>query len=116
MEQTLQEIVRLLNAVNTNIMEKLETMESRLARLEKMDSIEHRVTVNQIDITDIKELLERIEQSKSTNFVINHNEDDLNEITNDYIKNLNKRLDTQLLRVAKVEEALVILKDELNLS
>jgi hypothetical protein len=43
--------------------ETLENIEKRLARLEKMDSIEHRVAVNQIDLSDIKESLQRIEDS-----------------------------------------------------
>jgi hypothetical protein len=40
----------------------LETIEKRLSRLEKMDSIEHRVEVNQIDLSDIKDSLQRIEE------------------------------------------------------
>jgi len=41
----------------------LDHIEKRLSRLEKMDSIEHRVEVNQIDLSDIKESLQRIEDS-----------------------------------------------------
>jgi chromosome segregation ATPase len=73
----------------------LENIEQRLARLEKMDSIEHRVEVNQIDLSDIKESLERIEETQG------------NEI-----KHINLRLDSHLVKIAKVEEEIIIMKSK----
>ncbi|EKN63201.1 hypothetical protein M670_00042 [Schinkia azotoformans MEV2011] len=108
MEQTINEILKLLNQMNSNIMSKLQTIESRLARIEKMDSIEHYVSVNQIDLTDIKEILERIEESKC----LHGNGVDVIETSADFVGKLNKRLDTQLLRIAKVEEEIELLKEK----
>ncbi|MBS4212263.1 hypothetical protein BGM25_06520 [Bacillus sp. FJAT-29953] len=71
----------------------LENIEKRLSRLEKMDSIEHRVAVNQIDLSDIKEVLERIEESQKND-----------------IQHINRRLDSHLIKIAKVEEETLILK------
>jgi predicted nucleic acid-binding Zn-ribbon protein len=73
--------------------ETLEHIEKRLLRLEKMDSIEHRVEVNQIDLSDIKESLQRIEDS--------HNSE---------IQHINRRLDSHLVKIAKVEEDMIIVK------
>jgi predicted nucleic acid-binding Zn-ribbon protein len=73
--------------------ETLNNIEKRLSRLEKMDSIEHRVEVNQIDLSDIKESLQRIEDS--------HNSE---------IKHINRRLDSHLVKIAKVEEEMIIIK------
>lgn len=71
--------------------ETLDHIEKRLSRLEKMDSIEHRVEVNQIDLSDIKESLQRIEDS--------HNNE---------IQHINRRLDSHLVKIAKVEEDLIM--------
>jgi predicted nucleic acid-binding Zn-ribbon protein len=73
--------------------ETLEHIGKRLSRLEKMDSIEHRVEVNQIDLSDIKESLQRIEDS--------HNSE---------IQHINRRLDSHLVKIAKVEEDMIIVK------
>jgi uncharacterized protein YpuA (DUF1002 family) len=79
--------------------EKLEHIEHRLARLEKMDSIEHRVAVNQIDLSDIKDVLEDIKDNYTFN-------------GNDEFKSIHKRLDSHLIRIARVEEDLIILKEK----
>jgi DNA-binding TFAR19-related protein (PDSD5 family) len=79
--------------------EKLEHIENRLARLEKMDSIEHRVAVNQIDLSDIKDVLEDIKDNYTFN-------------GNDEFKSIHKRLDSHLIRIARVEEDLIILKEK----
>ncbi|WP_251552173.1 hypothetical protein [Neobacillus muris] len=71
----------------------LEKIENRLSRLEKVDSIEHRVAVNQIDLSDIKEVLERIEETYKTE-----------------IKHIHRRLDSHLVKIAKTEEEILILK------
>lgn len=75
--------------------ETLDNIDKRLSRLEKMDSIEHRVEVNQIDLSDIKESLQRIEDS--------HNSE---------IKHVNRRLDSHLIKIAKVEEDMLIMKSK----
>jgi tetrahydromethanopterin S-methyltransferase subunit G len=91
--------------------EKVETMEKRLG---KVDSIEHRVTSNQIDITDIKEALERMEEVQGIRM-----ENALKEMTGDMdkknlaeFKTIHKRLDSHLLKLGRVEEDILILKEE----
>ncbi|WHY68253.1 hypothetical protein [Neobacillus sp. SuZ13] len=94
-----QEIDKLTDNVNDikslfrTLNETLESIEKRLSRLEKMDSIEHRVEVNQIDLSDIKESLQRIEETHS------------NEI-----QHINRRLDSHLVKIAKIEEEMIIIK------
>ena len=88
-DETVLNVKSLINTFNTT----LENIEKRLSRLEKMDSIEHRVEVNQIDLTDIKESLERIEETQSSD-----------------IQHIHRRLDSHLVKIAKVEEDLIILK------
>jgi hypothetical protein len=83
------DIKSLINTFN----ETLENIENRLSRLEKMDSIEHRVAVNQIDLSDIKDALQRIEDSN-----------------NNDIQHINRRLDSHLIKIAKVEEDMIIIK------
>lgn len=73
----------------------LEHIEKRLSRLEKMDSIEHRVEVNQIDLSDIKESLQRIEET--------HNNE---------IQHVNRRLDSHLVKIAKIEEDMIIYRSK----
>lgn len=107
-------ILHLLNEMNQNINTKLATIESRVARLEKMDSIEHRVTVNQIDITDIKELLQKLEENPTSGFT-NIIEQAITRFESTYqthLELLNRRLDSQLLKIAKAEEEILILKQE----
>ncbi|MGF6951673.1 CBS-domain-containing membrane protein [Neobacillus sp. B4I6] len=75
--------------------ETLDNIEKRLSRLEKMDSIEHRVEVNQIDLSDIKESLQRIEESNNSD-----------------IQHISRRLDSHLIKIAKVEEDMIIIKSK----
>ncbi|WP_423801427.1 hypothetical protein [Neobacillus sp. SAB-20_R2A] len=91
LNENVNDIKSLINTFNKT----LENIEQRLSRLEKMDSIEHRVAVNQIDLSDIKEVLERIEESQ------NHD-----------IQHINRRLDSHLIKIAKVEEETLILKSK----
>ncbi|WP_144554786.1 hypothetical protein [Bacillus sp. X1(2014)] len=94
-----QEIDKLTDNVNDikslfrTLNETLESIEKRLSRLEKMDSIEHRVEVNQIDLSDIKESLQRIEETHSSE-----------------IHHINRRLDSHLVKIAKIEEEMIIIK------
>lgn len=87
--ENVMDIKSLINTFNAT----LENIERRLSRLEKMDSIEHRVEVNQIDLSDIKESLQRIEDKQSGD-----------------IQHINRRLDSHLVKIAKAEEDLIILK------
>jgi len=87
--ENVMDIKSLINTFNAT----LENIEKRLARLEKMDSIEHRVEVNQIDLSDIKEALQRIEETESS-----------------VIRHINRRLDTHLVKIARAEEDILILK------
>lgn len=93
-------LLRSLEEIKTVVLSnhtKLENIEKRLARLEKVDSIEHRVAVNQIDLSDIKEVLEEIKENISGN-------------GQDGIKMIHDRLDSHLMMLAKAEEDILILK------
>lgn len=89
--ENVKDIKSLIHTFN----ETLENIGRRLSRLEKVDSIEHRVAVNQIDLSDIKESLQRIEDS--------HNSE---------IQQVNRRLDSHLVKIAKVEEDIIIIKSK----
>ncbi|RSK26755.1 hypothetical protein EJF36_07715 [Bacillus sp. HMF5848] len=101
MEKKLDDIIELLNHLTS----KIDTIETRLARLEKVDSIEHRVTVNQIDITDIKDLLLRREELQTDK--IESIMGDLREIFVTQMQRVNSRLDSQLLKIARAEEEII---------
>src|SRR4051794_13695297 len=98
MEQEFEKLTENVNDIKSLIHtfnETLQNIERRLSRLEKVDSIEHRVAVNQIDLSDIKESLERIEES--------HNSE---------IQHINRRLDYHLVKLAKAEEEIIIIKSK----
>lgn len=98
MEQVVAKLTENVNDIKSLIQtfnETLKNIDKRLSRLEKVDSIEHRIAVNQIDLSDIKEALERIEK-------IQQNE----------IHHINRRLDSHLVKIAKAEEELLILKNK----
>jgi hypothetical protein len=113
-EKLLTDILNKINTIDEkiNIMdEDLKIYGHRLERLEKMDSIEHRVTVNQIDLTDIKEIVEKVADFQRAELM------DLSHIVNNYLNNaplkeelnlIHKRLDVQLNKIAKNEEAILI--------
>ncbi|SDN11720.1 hypothetical protein [Bacillus sp. OK048] len=86
----------------------LENIENRLSRLEQMDRIEHRVEVNQIDLSDIKESLQRVEDVQSN--VIK--EIKKNSGNAEEVKHINRRLDSHLIKLAKAEEEIIILKNK----
>jgi hypothetical protein len=96
----MDQIIKALEEMKTVILsynDKLESIEKRLARLEKVDSIEHRVAVNQIDLSDIKEVLEEIKE----NFSVEGPQE---------IKKIHKRLDSHLVKIGRAEEDILILK------
>jgi predicted nucleic acid-binding Zn-ribbon protein len=101
--ESLTDIKALIHTFNNT----LENIEHRLSRLEQMDSIEHRVEVNQIDLSDIKESLQRIEDVQGNVVkdlkILGSGED---------IKHINRRLDSHLIKLAKAEEEIIILKNK----
>ncbi|MCM3125364.1 hypothetical protein QNH36_06355 [Mesobacillus sp. AQ2] len=113
----LSEIVNLLKGIESSIdslNKRTESIEKRLDRLEKVDSIEHRVTSNQIDITDIKDALERMEELQSAKI-----ENMLKELmtqtetkNNAEFSTIHKRLDSHLLKLGRVEEEILIVQQE----
>ncbi len=102
--ENISDIKTLINSFNKT----LENIEHRLSRLEQMDSIEHRVEVNQIDLSDIKESLQRIEDVQGN--VVKHLEKNLGN--GEEIKHINRRLDSHLIKLAKAEEEIIILRNK----
>jgi len=96
--------------------DKVDQIEKRLNGLGKVDSIEHRVTSNQIDITDIKEALERMEelQNEKIEHILKGVVESLDHKSTRQINTIQKRLDSHLLMIGRMEEDVVILKEEKN--
>ncbi|MEH7179609.1 hypothetical protein [Neobacillus vireti] len=110
MEQKLDKLTENISDIKTLIHtfnKTLENIEHRLSRLEQMDSIEHRVEVNQIDLSDIKESLQRIEDVQSN--VVNEIKKHAGK--SEEVKHINRRLDSHLIKLAKAEEEIIILKN-----
>lgn len=102
LNENVNDIKCLINTFNKT----LENIEHRLSRLEKVDIIEHRVAVNQIDLSDIKDSLQRIEDVQSMLLKgLDNKPEDKEEILH-----INRRLDSHLVKLAKAEEEIIILK------
>lgn len=113
MEQKLEKLTDNVNDIKNLIHtfnKTLENIENRLARLEKVDSIEHRVAVNQIDLSDIKESLGRIEGVQSS--IVNEIQQVKGQGNNQEIQHINRRLDSHLVKLAKAEEEIIMLKSK----
>ncbi|MED3563947.1 hypothetical protein [Bacillus xiapuensis] len=111
MEQKLEKLTENMNDIKTLIHafnKTLENIEQRLSRLEKVDSIEHRVAVNQIDLSDIKDSLQRIEDLQGTVLEKMEKKQDNTE----EIHFINRRLDSHLVKIAKAEEEIIMLRDK----
>ncbi|WML43254.1 hypothetical protein [Neobacillus sp. PS3-40] len=108
LSENVNDIKTLINTFNST----LEIIEQRLSRLEKMDSIEHRVAVNQIDLSDIKESLQRVEgmQKEEVIKILKELEQSRELENNEQIKYIHRRLDSHLVKLAKAEEEIIILK------
>lgn len=109
MEKKFEELTENINDIKKLIFpfnKTLENIEQRLSRLEKMDSIEHRVEVNQIDLSDIKESLQRIEDVQSQVL----KDIKKSPANKEEIQYINRRLDSHLVKIAKTEEDILILK------
>jgi len=91
----------------------LESIENRLARLEKVDSIEHRVAVNQIDLSDIKDSLHRIEEfQEHVQKRVIASDEEVGAGGPDDVRYAHRRLDSHLVKIAKLEEEILILKSK----
>ncbi|MEH6993373.1 hypothetical protein V7075_11730 [Neobacillus drentensis] len=111
MDQKLDKLTENINDIKiliNSFHKTLEKIEHRLSRLEQMDSIEHRVEVNQIDLSDIKESIQRIEDVQGN--VVKHLEKNLGN--GEEIKHINRRLDSHLIKLAKAEEEIIILRNK----
>ncbi|WML51479.1 hypothetical protein RCG17_18795 [Neobacillus sp. PS3-12] len=113
MEQKLEKLTDNVNDIKNLIHtfnKTLENIENRLAQLEKVDSIEHRVAVNQIDLSDIKEALDWIEGVQSS--IVKEIQQVKGQGNNQEIQQINRRLDSHLVKLAKAEEEIIILKSK----
>jgi hypothetical protein len=119
MDKKLDQLIETLLDVKTKmdlLGDKVDQIEKRLNRLGKVDSIEHRVTSNQIDITDIKEALERMEelQNEKIESILKGVVESLDNKNTRQINTIQKRLDSHLLKMGRMEEDVLILKEEKN--
>lgn len=119
MEEYLKKILEEMHDIKNHVSEisqSIKTLELRMDKLEKLESIEHRVSVNQIDLQDIKEIVEKMESCQK---------DELNEyfqflkgttvkIFNEELHQINQRLDAQLTKIAKNEEAIMLIDGKGN--
>ncbi|MBP2240299.1 hypothetical protein J2Z40_000852 [Cytobacillus eiseniae] len=116
MEEILKQILTGINEVKQEIGEigsNIKTLEHRLDRLEKMDSIEHRVEVNQIDLTDIKEILEKMDSFQTDvlkDFFQIFKGSSINKVYREELNLINQRLDAQLTKIAKNEESILMIE------
>jgi chromosome segregation ATPase len=104
LSNNVDDIRSLINTFNNTLVH----IESRLDQFEKVDSIEHRVAVNQIDLSDIKDSLNRIEEVQSKLLAEIAEIKDLEN--HDHIKYINRRLDSHLVKLGKAEEEIIMLK------
>lgn len=120
MEEILKQILAGMNEMKQEIAEigkNIKTVEHRLDRLEKMDSIEHRVEVNQIDLTDIKEILEKMDSFQTDvlkDFFQIFKGSSFNKVLQEELSVINQRLDAQLTKIAKNEEAILMIEGKSN--
>jgi DNA repair exonuclease SbcCD ATPase subunit len=119
MEEILKEILHGMNDIKSQLSEidqSVKILEKKMDRIEKLNSIEHRVEVNQIDITDIKELVEKMDS-----FQREHMKDFFDflkgtsiKIFNEELNQINHRLNAQLKKIAKNEEAIMMMEEKHN--
>ncbi len=119
MEEILQKILQEMQDIKKLVLDmekKYEGLENRLEKLEKLDSIEHRVEVNQIDLTDIKEYIDRLESYQKEEFhdLFEFLKGTTVKIFSEELLTINQRLDAQLTKIAKNEEAVLMLNGKSN--
>lgn len=121
MEEILTKILQGMNDIKSQvegINENIKSLERRLDRLEKVDSIEHRIEVNQIDLSDIKEIVEKVQsyQKEELNDLVQLLKGTSVKIFNEELHFINQRLDAQLTKIAKNEEAILMLEGKNKVS
>jgi molecular chaperone DnaK (HSP70) len=112
MEALLKQLLDNINHMKENleqIDQAIQNLDQRLFRLEKVDSIEHRVAVNQIDLSDIKEIVEKVEEFQREKILPMTKKIEEFHRRED-IEFINKRLDAHLIKIAQNEEAILMLK------
>ncbi|MBS4189373.1 hypothetical protein KHA94_03955 [Bacillus sp. FJAT-49705] len=119
MEEILTKILDAINDIKIQVAEinqNIKILERRLDRLEKVDSIEHRVEVSQIDLTDIKEIVEKVDsyQRNELKDFFEFLKGTSIKIFNEELHVINQRLDAQLTKIAKNEEAILMLNGKNN--
>lgn len=119
MEEILQKILEEMNEIKNHVAktsQNIQVLESRLDKLEKLDSIEHRVSVNQIDLSDIKDIIEKMDsnQREELNDFFLFLKGTSIKIFNEELHQINQRLDAQLTKIAKNEEAIMLIDGKGN--
>jgi len=119
MEEMLQKILQEMHEIKKHVVEmggKIEGLENRLEKLEKLDSIEHRVEVNQIDLSDIKEYIDRMDSYQKEEFhdLFQFLKGTTVKIFSEELLTINQRLDAHLTKIAKNEEAILMIGGKNN--
>ena len=119
MEEILNKILHEMNDIKSHLStigQDIQRIEKRLDKLEKLDSIEHRVEVNQIDLTDIKEIVDRMDtyQKEEINDFFDFLKGTSIKIFNEELMLINQRLDAHLTKIAKNEEAIMMITGKNN--
>jgi GTPase involved in cell partitioning and DNA repair len=112
LKQLLESNIEIKNQL-IQIDKNVKILEHRLDRLEKVDSIEHRVMVNQIDLTDIKEIVEKMDsfqREEMKDFLEIIKETTLKQMLTEEITQIHQRLDAQLTKIGKNEEAILMME------
>ncbi|WNS77295.1 hypothetical protein RRV45_10005 [Bacillus sp. DTU_2020_1000418_1_SI_GHA_SEK_038] len=121
MEEILTKILHGMNDIRDQVAEisdNIKSLERRLDRLEKVDSIEHRIEVNQIDLSDIKDIVSKMEsyQKEELNDFFQYLKGASIKIFSEELLCINQRLDAQLTKIAKNEEAILMMKEKNKVS
>lgn len=120
MEELLKQVLEISKDIKNQLIQidkNVKILEHRLNRLEKVDSIEHRVTVNQIDLTDIKEIVEKMDsfqREEMKDFLEIMKETALKQMIYEEIHQIHLRLDAQLTKIAKNEEAILMMEGKIS--
>lgn len=119
MEEILKKILDDMNDLKSHLVDigqNIKGIETRLEKLEKLDSIEHRVEVNQIDLSDIKEIVDRMEiyQKEEFHDFFQFLKGTSLKVFSEELLVINQRLDAHLTKIARNEEALMMITGKNN--
>ncbi|MFO1444921.1 hypothetical protein KDN24_17290 [Bacillus sp. Bva_UNVM-123] len=119
MEEILKKILDDMNDLKSHLVDigqNIKGIENRLEKLEKLDSIEHRVEVNQIDLSDIKEIVDRMEiyQKEEFHDFFQFLKGTSLKVFSEELLVINQRLDAHLTKIARNEEALMMITGKNN--